>query len=320
MNRITLTNLQKEQLEREGFLILEDVVSQQNLKGGREDFNTIVNKVKSRKYDFVRDDHLLSGDGFYGIEYPFHPEIFSKNIFKAVVESNILDFCNSALNTNDTFLAINRYHTSFEYTWSGFWHRDDIITSNDHVQVIFPFYDELGLHVVPGSHVKVVEGFSPGVKTRKTFPGEVVVNLKASNVLLFKSSILHRGTCVGGFNGLKRAHMHLRVARMEYLPTFKRFDESSFWNREEVLNIADDSWRSILTKELPQTLEFSPLIKGKLRKEIFYRIKSTINKLLHWLLSPLSEQNPIFQRFSFLRPSLSKRKTLKKYKIFPSPE
>lgn len=311
----SLSDHQLEKLNKDGFLVLNDMISAEDLERSRAEFDKIFSLAKSREYNLVRDDHQLSADGIYGIELPFHPKIYSKDIFSAVVKSKCLDLCNSALGTENTFLALNRYHLSFEHTWSGVWHRDGDIGKHDTVQIIFPFYDEVGLHLIPGSQNFSVEGFTPQDPGRAKYPEEVVLNLKVGQVLLFRSSILHRGTCIGGYNGMKRAHLHLRVAKIETLNEHSRYEEESFWRREEVLSVADETWKKILTQELPKPNEYAQPATGTRRSGLKFSIKVTVNRLLHSLFSSLPEDHLIFKKLKFLRPKLTEKKIRKNFNV-----
>lgn len=242
-----LTPEQKEFYLREGYLVVKRHVPYGELEAARQGAERIYKKCAYGDYPHCRADKRLSDRFIEKIEHLFHPAIFEKDIFEAVIKSQILDYSKAAMGEDDVFVSFYRMHTTQTYSA---WHRDDPQDDrNFTIKATLPLYNECGLYVVPREHRKgptVFEGVDS--KIRGHLPGEVCVPVEAGDILFFHPSIPHRGSCAGR-NKYRRAQLHFRVTATAYAGEMPQVPDE--WSkRPELLAMADASWREALTKDL----------------------------------------------------------------------
>lgn len=92
----------------------------------------------------------------------------------------------------------------------------------------------------------------------------------AGDVLLFHTSIAHRGACAG--RGVyKRAQLHFRITATEFAGATPRVHDE-WTNRPEVLALCDDGWRDVITKRLPNENVY-PVTKRKPPTDLAGRLR-----------------------------------------------
>jgi hypothetical protein len=265
---LLLSNEQKQFYLDNGYLVVKRHVPKAAYREAQAAALRLVEKCARGAYPYCRADKRLDDRFVEKIEHIFHPDLFEPAIFKAVVESRILDYAKEALGYSDVFCSFYRMHPTIGYsTWSS-WHRDDNPDGRDWtIKATLPLFPECGFAVVPGSHVdgdrtldewKPVKGESSAVDTsyKGHIPNQVIVPVEAGDILLFHTAIAHRGACAGR-SEYKRAQVYLRVTATKYARQTPRVRQDFQMARSELLEIADRSWTEELTKQVDDA-EFYP--------------------------------------------------------------
>jgi len=293
-----LTDQQLEQFQQDGFILLENVLTPEEIDGAQKAYWRIYRKCVSGEYVHFRHMSQLSDIHIYGIEYIFHPKIFEEAIFSAALASGVLPRSQQILGTDDTFMALNRIQCTQHLSYSGFWHRDGDPCQLYHVQSGIFFYPETRFFVIPGSHRREDTTLEKKVLTenrwRGNLPGQVRLKAPAGSMMLFHSSIIHRASCVGRFP-YNRAYLHFRIAHMNVARKLSRATHEDV-NRPEVLNLCDDAWKKLLTRDdVPSPISPSSVIyRNPVDRSFQERIKKAIAWAGYYGLSWLPESSNFF--------------------------
>ncbi|KAF2466418.1 uncharacterized protein BDR25DRAFT_293913 [Lindgomyces ingoldianus] len=151
-----------------------------------------------------------ASNGIWGVQHLLHPSnpdhlIFARSYFDA----ELLEYVRVLIGCEEDELTMELYNMLVrpERAFSLRWHRDDIpatATSEEemdrlrkpgwHAQWNLPLYDDASLIVIPGSHKRArteiernADPYAPEL------PGQLVVKLKAGEVVFYNNNILHRG-------------------------------------------------------------------------------------------------------------------------------
>ena len=239
-----------------GFLVIDRKIAPDSMVKAQTAALRVVEKCANGDYPYCRADSRISDREIEKIEHIFHPDVFEPELLKAVVQSKILDYAKEVLNKQDVFCSFYRMHPTLRYsTWSS-WHRDDPVDGrNWTIKATLPLFPESGFRVVPGSHKtgdKSMPANSADNDTDSTFKGnlanQITVPVNAGDILLFHTSIAHRGACAGR-EIYKRAQLHFRITATEFAHATPRV-EDEWTNRPEVLALCDEGWREVITKDL----------------------------------------------------------------------
>ncbi|KAF1981810.1 phytanoyl-CoA dioxygenase [Aulographum hederae CBS 113979] len=153
--------------------------------------------------------------GIWGVQHLLHPSLPSSPVFAdSYFNPAIIDVVKQILSCEEDELVMELYNLlvrpdeDFELRW----HRDDIPPSATaeeeeerlarpswHAQWNLALYDDSSLIVVPGSHRRArteVERLADPYEA--DLPGQVVVEMKAGDVVFYDNNILHRGFYRGG--------------------------------------------------------------------------------------------------------------------------
>jgi hypothetical protein len=103
-----LSNEQREFYLDRGYLVVKRHVPYGEFEAAREAAVHIVDKCAYGDYPYCRADQRLSDR--------FHPDIFEKAIFAAVINSQILDYAKEAMGHQDVFVSFYRLHTTQHYS------------------------------------------------------------------------------------------------------------------------------------------------------------------------------------------------------------
>ncbi len=294
---------QLNELNTNGFVLLPQKVSLKTIEAARLAYQRMLAKVENKAYPFYRvyDDYLRFNVA--GIEHIFHPDIYEKDLFKAAVESHVLQDSCEAIGTKKPVMLLNRIHCTTHYSHTGIWHRDgNPLEKETTIQVAVYLYDENRLWVIPGSHLRPntpEENRLIKESIKADLPGQITAGGKAGDVLLFKSSILHRASSIG-----KRAHIHFRFGD-ETHPT-KVVEGTKEWiHRPEVLDVCDNEWRAMFNSM--QDAENNEKSTRTHRGPFKRRIKAT---LLHHTAFFLPESSPFFQKRLWVGTNLKLRQKI----------
>ncbi len=151
-----LSNEQKQQLHGDGYLVVKRRVDPTLMKPAQGAAMRLVEKCANGDYPYCRADQRLGDKFIEKIEHIFDPNIFEPEVFRAVVDPEILEYAKEALGTQDVFVSFFRMHPTAKYSaWSS-WHRDDEADGmhDNTIKATLPLCAECGFHVVPGSQRK----------------------------------------------------------------------------------------------------------------------------------------------------------------------
>jgi ectoine hydroxylase-related dioxygenase (phytanoyl-CoA dioxygenase family) len=263
-----ITNKQKRQFEEDGFFIVKNAISEQQVKKSLKAYERMREKCESYKYIYFRKYADIALNDIYGIEHIFHPEIFEEDIFESIMQCNILEISQELMETEKVFLSRNRLHCTRKISHSGYWHRDGtpskVLEDIDemlkksqkeliHIQASLVFYPEDGFYVVPGSHKFQEKGYIKTkdiLGTKKLLGNEVKIPTNRGDLLVFNPFIIHRGTCVGQYKK-QRSHIHLRFSRVSMAEHADRYKgDKKFFASPHVLNTANENWKNTFNYEL----------------------------------------------------------------------
>lgn len=290
-----ISNEQKRFYEENGYLVIKRGIDPRSLKEAQDAALRVVEKCASGSYPFCRADTRLSDKFIEKIDHIFHPDIFEPEIFKAVVDSNIVQYAKDAMGHQDVFASFYRMHPTMGFsTWSA-WHRDDLPDGRDYtIKATLPLFPECGFYVVPGSHKKGDTTINTNTTIKGKLEGEVCVAAEAGDILLFHTAIAHRGSCAGR-NKFKRAQVHFRFTATAHADKTPRVEDT--WStRPEMLALADDAWRDVLTKQISAasykvTKRVAPVhgakSKGRqLLARAFYYLSALLPRSHPWISEP----------------------------------
>ena len=263
-----LTLKEKNNLDKLGHVVLKNRISQDSILKGREAFKRMLEKCEKRKYLFVRSFNGNVFNQIIGIEHLFHPDIFEPVIFHLMQESLAAELSREILGEDNVSLILNRLICNQKYSFNGSWHRDGTPSLFEHVQFAIPLYHEDGFLVISGSHK--IEDNALEFDWHKSYPSSKIlknqehISISPRDVLIFHSSILHRGTCKG-YSPFERAQIHLRISGIPFAQKdYTRCkEEEESMNRKEVLNLANNTWRKIITQKLDNSCRFRNYAKFK---------------------------------------------------------
>jgi hypothetical protein len=292
-----LTNKQVESFHRDGYLHIENAISQSTVSLCRQACERMRSKCESGRYPNIRHEYLIADNEFRGIEHIFSEPVFEEEILKALIETKVLEFSKQLLKEDEVSLILNRLHCTKYYGLSGFWHRDGACRENWHVQSSLHFYNEAGFFVVPGSHlddpnddrlIREYGGRRDSLDNMKLLP------VRAGDLLLFDSAIFHRGQCPGR-KKFSRAHVHLRICRDTAVKNLSIFKDEG-WSHMRALGIADDGWKDLFTKERPEPKFYMESITRNNEKSLKFRTRQFKNRLSYGLSRFLGRDSELLRK------------------------
>jgi hypothetical protein len=286
-------------LNRFGYVLVESgLEGTEALLKSQKAYRDIYKKAHDDKYPYFRIYYdYFGGKNISGIEMPFHPDIIHKDIVELLNKSNLVKGAKKALGSKDLNLELSRYHmTQDKFGFVGSWHRDAPIGDKNHLQANIFLFDEQGLQILPGTHLKKVPEIEIKLKKYLSYNFEQSLHLKskAGNILFFNPSMLHRGIC-DSF----RANIHFRFKinpthsekiKFNNLVKFNQDWVDILTNKESV--IADDS-----ISKYVQPLGF------------LYFFKKIVKTSIHYLFFFAPYSFFLFRIFS-VRPNLKLRKAI----------
>ncbi|KAL8922927.1 MAG: hypothetical protein Q9208_004889 [Pyrenodesmia sp. 3 TL-2023] len=149
-------------------------------------------------------------EGIWGIQHLLHPDMPSRDVFAAsYFNDTVITTIEQLLDCEEECLVMELYNLLIRPThdFELRWHRDDIppaATGEEeqrrleepawHAQWNLALYDDDSLTVVPGSHKRArTEQERAAEPFAKDMPGQLVVTLKAGDMVFYDNNILHRG-------------------------------------------------------------------------------------------------------------------------------
>jgi len=107
-----LTNQQVESFHRDGYLHIENAISQSTVSLCRQACERMRSKCESGRYPNIRHEYLIADNEFRGIEHIFSEPVFEEEILKALIETKVLEFSKQLLKEDEVSLILNRLHCS----------------------------------------------------------------------------------------------------------------------------------------------------------------------------------------------------------------
>ena len=306
-----LTSDQLDTLDQHGFLVIERNIPYAMLQAARDAADRVTKKCIEIQYPYYRCDNRLSDTFIEKIENIFSPELFEPALLKPLVESAGLTYVKQVFHNEDFYLAFQRLHVTRKYSaWSS-WHRDAFPDGKFcSLKLTIPLFHEVGFYVIPGSHKKGDKQIDDGScesEVRDHQQNEVCVPVRAGDILLFHSSILHRGTCPGR-EKYRRAHLHFNFIKMVERESYGQVKQD-FLTQDYLLSHVSNAWKEIFSKQVPQHYDIT-VNRGK--SPVAHRVTQTIAKIYYYFSSLLPHtmtQSPPFWLVPY-------RKCEKKYKSY----
>ncbi|KAF1950051.1 hypothetical protein CC80DRAFT_456487 [Byssothecium circinans] len=151
-----------------------------------------------------------ASNGIWGVQHLLHPSNPSHLVFaKSYFDAELLKYVATLIGCSEDEMVMELYNMLVRPSgpWSLRWHRDDISAEASaeeelsrlgkpgfHAQWNLALYDDESLIVVPGSHKRAR---TPAERAADPYepdmPGQLVVRLKAGEVVFYNNNILHRG-------------------------------------------------------------------------------------------------------------------------------
>ena len=295
---------EREAFDVHGYVVFPKVIAGAVLEKARKAYQRMLNKAEAGLYPHVRIYDDLLRTNIAGIEHIFHPDIYEPDLFAAVVESRLLQRAKLLLNTATPAMLLNRIHCTTRYSHTGIWHRDADPGTEPHLQMGLLLYDEDRFLVMPGSHSRKSTDEEESLLRRsikEVLPGQAAIGGSAGDLLVFKSAILHRGSCVH-----QRAHVHFRFGK-DPAEAAIHLHRKEWFLRPEVLAQCDGDWKTMFEKTMTdgQDNAGSTLVDRSWRPANL--IKRTVGTALHHALFMLPESHPFFEKFKWVAPNLRLR-------------
>lgn len=212
----------KSTLASQGYVILPSTLTQEELSTLRSACHNARSLAESGQWPYIRtlpkQFPPWSSDpsnGIWGVQHLLHPDMPSHDIFAASYFNNtIIDTVKQILACNDDDLVMELYNLLIRPTrdFELRWHRDDIPPSASageeeerlkepawHAQWNLALYDDDSLVVVPCSHKRArTDEERTAEPYKRNMPEQLIVQLKAGDVVFYDNNILHRGVYDGG--------------------------------------------------------------------------------------------------------------------------
>lgn len=247
----------KKSIDRDGYAVVPGVLSLETIERARAAVLRMRDKVVLGQYGFFQMDKDFLGFNVTGIDQIFNPAIFEEDILAAAVESKVLSYASEVLGLQEPAMLLSRIHMNEGYPLNGFWHRDADPWEPASLQAAIYLYPESGLLVLPGSHDQLTDRLIANGQDH--LPSERYVGGLAGDLLLFRSSILHRGTCKS-----KRAHIFFRIGERAKPKEFKG---------------SDGDWSDLL-RDPSRNCDFFPPSAPAKRQPIWRRILNEFSRKL----------------------------------------
>lgn len=206
-----------DRLDRDGFVVIPSALTPEELSTLREAAQSTTALARAGKWPFVRTLPkqfppwpLPATEGIWGVQGMMHPDLPAHETFTRFYFSNaVIGPTKELLQCGDEDLVMElcnllvRPDKDFELRW----HRDDIpatASAEEELERLrqpafsaqwnLALYDDASLVVVPGSHRRArTEVEREADPYEKEIPGQLVVELKAGDVVFYNNNIFHRG-------------------------------------------------------------------------------------------------------------------------------
>jgi hypothetical protein len=204
-----------------GFVLVPSILTPSQLILLREASTRTISLARAGKWLHVRtlpkqfppwttNGSNPAAEGIWGVQFLMHPSIPDCSIFtREYFSSSIITVVKELLQCEDEELVMELFNLLVrpDYDFELRWHRDDIsaeASAEDEVEILrmpawhtqwnLVLYDDESLVVVPGSQTRARTEAERGAGPfEKEMPEQLVVRMKAGDVIFYNSNILHRG-------------------------------------------------------------------------------------------------------------------------------
>lgn len=285
-----------------GYAKWPNLINRKTLEMARNDFQRILNSLNKINYKYIRVyDDYSKRINISGIEMIFDKDLLSQNIINIIEESKIVEIAKKILKDEDLVIILSRYHVTNNYTHLGIWHRDGEPNKLDSIQLNIYLYDEKGMEIIPGTHLR--ENNQKEINSLKVSPFVNLINqhsieCAAGEVLAFHPSLLHRGKTLKD-----RAHLHFRFVSKKKLKEVNHEKPNiEYLEKYKLSNGLLDILKKSICYENRKTAQeyFYPNNSNK------YKIILLIRYILHNVIFFLPYESKLYSFFN-VRPCLKKR-------------
>jgi hypothetical protein len=206
-----------------GYIIRKGALSPTDVQTYRSAIDRILHKCRA---EGLHAEHLRYIDGerddIWGVNNIFHPSIRERALVDALAHPQILDVIKALIGEKLRYYLCTLLVSSERKPYHINWHRDFAPDGEvpletlmgrlrNHVQLNGALYDDETLYIVPGSHRRELMDAERAViqqTPKAAMPNQLVVKLKAGDIVFYNSSLLHKGY---NLDGSKRQTLHYAV-------------------------------------------------------------------------------------------------------------
>ena len=241
-----LTSAEINAFVENGYIIRKGALSATDIQTYQRAIDRILHKCR---VEGLHADQLRYIDGerddSWGVNNIFHPSIREQALVDALAHPQILDVIEALIGKRLKYHLCTLLVSSERKPYHINWHRDSapdgevpletlLSRLRNHVQLNGALYDDETLYVVPGSHRRELTDAERSViqqTPKAAMPNQLVVKLKAGDIVFYNSSILHKGYNI---DGSKRQTLHYAIltAPQENEPPNPESPTSQEWLNE----------------------------------------------------------------------------------------
>lgn len=211
-----------DRLNRDGFVVIPSAISPDQLTQLRDVAENVTSLARAGKWPSVRtlpkqfppwpknSPEVAKEHGIWGVQGMMHPDLPGSSTFVAMYFSDaVISPTKELLQCSDDDLVMELFNLLVrpDHDFELRWHRDDIpatATPEEELERLnkpaysaqwnLALYDDSSLIVVPGSHSRArTEVERAADPFEKEIPGQLIVQLKAGDIVFYNNNILHRG-------------------------------------------------------------------------------------------------------------------------------
>ncbi|KAJ3198454.1 hypothetical protein HDU82_001221 [Entophlyctis luteolus] len=221
----------KDQLDTNGFVIVDGLVSDEQLQALRAAADRVVDKARSNEWKLRRVVGVQfppweeEADDVWGVQHIMHPDLNEPIFAQWYGSDKLIGVCCEIIGVTESQLQLELFNMLINPQHSDFaleWHRDDIkpdvTVEEEEARLAIPhygtqwntaLYDDACLYIVPRSHnrARTMEEREININSPKSFdmPGSTAVVLSAGQTVFYNNNILHRAVYS---KGSKRQTLH----------------------------------------------------------------------------------------------------------------
>ena len=218
-----LTHSEIDAFVENGYIIRNGALPETDIQIYRSAIDRILHKCRIER---LHADHLRYIDGerddIWGVNNIFHPSIREQALVDALAHPQILNVIEVLIGERLRYHLCTLLVSSERKLYHINWHRDSAPDGEvpletllgrlrSHVQLNGALYDDETLYIVPGSHRRELTDAERAViqqTPKAAMPNQLVVKLKAGDIVFYNSSLLHKGC---NLTGSKRQTLHYAV-------------------------------------------------------------------------------------------------------------